>query len=71
YILTMEDLVLHGERIDSLIIDWQDETTREKVMALSQKWLTSRNFLTSRMVGLSGVGESAITFEPIENDVFG
>lgn len=66
YILTAEDLVVHGECINSLTLDWQDEATREQVMGYSQKWITSRHFLTSRMNGLSEVGESSLTIEPVE-----
>lgn len=66
YILTMEDLTVHGEQIDSLTLDWEDEASHEEVMGFSQKWITSRNFLTSRMNGLSEVGESSLTIEPIE-----
>lgn len=68
YILTMEDLVIHGEPVQSLTIDWQDDATREQVMGFSQKWITSHNFLTSRMNGLSEVGESSLTIEPVESD---
>lgn len=66
YTLTMEDLKVHGEQIDSVTMDWEDEASREEVMGLSQKWITSKNFLTSRMNGLSEVGESSLTIEPIE-----
>ena len=69
YILNMEDLIVHGERIESLTLDWQDDASREDVMCFSQKWITSRNFLTSRMNGLSEVGESSLTIEPVGSDV--
>jgi len=69
YILMMEDLLVHGERIDSLTVDWEDDATHDEVMGFSQKWITSRNFLTSRMNGLSEVGESSLTIEPISSDV--
>ncbi|MEW5700627.1 MAG: hypothetical protein AB1792_00125 [Candidatus Zixiibacteriota bacterium] len=65
YVLTMEELLVHGERIESLTLDWEDEATQDEVMDFSQKWITSRNFLTSRMNGLSEVGESSLTIEPI------
>ena len=68
YILTMEDLLVQGEHVDELTLDWEDEATREEVMGFSQKWITSRNFLTSRMRGLSEVGESSLTIEPIDVD---
>ena len=69
YILTMEDLLVHGERIESLTLDWEDDATREEVMGFSQKWISSHNFLTSRMNGLSEVGESSLTIEPLDAGV--
>lgn len=65
YILTMEDLVVHGERIQSLTIDWTDQKTRDEIMVESDKWINSRCFLTSRLIGLSEVGESSLTIEPM------
>lgn len=62
----MENAVVHGKRFSKLVIDWQDEQTREEVMRFSQKWLSSRNFLTSRMNGLSYVGESSLAITPAE-----
>jgi hypothetical protein len=66
YILTMDNLLVHGERIENLIVDWEDDSTHDEIMRLSQKWITSRNFLTDRMNGLTEVGESSLTIEPIE-----
>jgi hypothetical protein len=66
YILTMDNLQVSGEHVDSLIVDWEDESTHDEIMHLSQKWITSRNFLTDRMNGLTEVGESSLTIEPIE-----
>lgn len=66
YILTMDKLLVHGERVDSLVVDWEDESTHDEIMRVSQKWITSRNFLTERMNGLSEVGESSLTIEPVE-----
>lgn len=66
YILTMDKLLVHGEQIDSLVVDWEDESTHDEIMQVSQKWITSRNFLTERMNGLSEVGESSLTIEPVE-----
>jgi len=68
YILSMDDLIVHSEKIKSLTIDWQDEASRETVMGFSQKWITTRNFLTSRMTGLEEVGESSLTIEPVESE---
>ncbi len=69
YILTMDNLLVHGERIESLVVDWEDDTSHDEIMHLSQQWITSRNFLTERMNGLSEVGESSLTIEPIDADV--
>ena len=66
YILTMDNLLVHGERIDNLVVDWEDESTHDEIMHLSQKWISSRNFLTERMNGLSEVGESSLTIEPLD-----
>lgn len=66
YILTMDNLHVHGEQIDNLVLDWEDESSHEEIMRLSQKWITSRNFLTDRMNGLTEVGESSLTIEPID-----
>lgn len=68
YVLSMDNLLVHGERIDTLVVDWEDESTHEEIMQLSQKWISSRNFLTERMNGLSEVGESSLTIEPLDND---
>lgn len=66
YILTMDNLQVRGEHVDSLIVDWEDDSSHDEIMNLSQKWITSRNFLTERMNGLTEVGESSLTIEPIE-----
>jgi hypothetical protein len=68
YVLSMDNLLVHGERIDNLVVDWEDDTTHDEIMKLSQKWISTRNFLTERMNGLSEVGESSLTIEPIDND---
>jgi hypothetical protein len=62
----MEDLTVSGERVESVTLDWQEDASRDQVMGFSQKWITSRNFLTSRMDGLSEVGESSLTIEPVD-----
>ena len=66
YILTMDNLLVHGERIENLVVDWEDESSHDEIMQMSQKWISSRNFLTERMNGLSEVGESSLTIEPLD-----
>jgi len=66
FTLTMDDVVINNQRLDNIILDWEEEVNQEQVMELSQKWITSKNFLTSRMVGLTHVGESSLTIEPVD-----
>jgi len=68
FILTMDNLQVHGEHIENLVVDWEDDSSHEEIMRLSQKWITSRNFLTDRMNGLTEVGESSLTIEPIDTE---
>ncbi|MBD3381621.1 MAG: hypothetical protein GF404_05420 [candidate division Zixibacteria bacterium] len=69
FTLTMDDLTVDGKHYDAVTIDWVSEIAQDEVLSLSQQWITSQNFLTQRMIGLSRVGESSLTIEPIdEND---
>ena len=69
YTLTMDDLTVNGQHFDSVILDWETETTQEEVMLMSERWISAQDFLTRRMLGLSRVGESSLTIEPIEENV--
>lgn len=66
FVLTMEDLRVADRQIDSLEFDWTGDLTQEEILSLSQKWITSQNFLTERMIGLDRVGESSLTIEPCD-----
>ncbi len=66
FTLNMEDLVVEGNRIDNMIMDWVDEVSQQQVLEISNLWISSQTFLTERMVGLSKVGESSLTIEPVE-----
>ncbi len=66
FTLTMDDATVSGDHYDSIIIDWISDVPQDEVLRMSQQWITSRNFLTQRMVGLSKVGESSLTIEPVE-----
>jgi hypothetical protein len=66
FTLTMDDVVINNQRLDNIILDWEEEVNQEQVMELSQKWITSKNFLTTRMIGLTNVGESSLTIEPVD-----
>lgn len=66
FVLTMDNLVVNNNEIDQVILNWQSEIEQDELMALSQKWITSKNFLTNRMEGLTKVGESSLTIEPLD-----
>jgi hypothetical protein len=66
FVLTMDDLVVNENEIDQVILNWQTEIEQDELMLLSQKWITSKNFLTKRMEGLTKVGESSLTIEPLD-----
>lgn len=67
FTLTMDDLEVDGKQIDTLILDWISELDSNEVLAISHRWITSQNFLTQRMTGLTRVGESSLTIEPMED----
>ena len=66
FTLTMDDLTVDNLHYDEVVIDWVSEVEQEEVLDLSQKWITSQNFLTRRMIGLQRVGESSLTIEPLD-----
>jgi len=66
FTLAMDDLVVLGKHYDQVVLDWEDEIEEEEVLALSQSWIGSQNFLVQRMNGLARVGESSLTIEPME-----
>lgn len=66
FTLNMEDLVVEGNEIDNMILDWEEDITQERVLEISNMWISSQTFLTERMMGLSKVGESSLTIEPVE-----
>lgn len=68
FVLTMDDVELEGKKIDQVILDWETEIDQEEILELSHKWITSKNFLTTRMEGLMRVGESSLMIEPLEED---
>lgn len=66
FTLTMDDVVVEDKRFDQIIMDWETEIDQQKILEVSHQWITTQNFLTTRMVGLSRVGESSLTIEPLE-----
>lgn len=67
--LIMENAVVEGHKMD-ITIDWQENLSKRQLLDYSTTWITERNFLTIRMLGLRSVGESSLTIEPLgeEND---
>lgn len=66
FTLNMEDLIVEGNSIDNMILDWEEEVSQERVLEISNLWISSQTFLTERMMGLSKVGESSLTIEPVD-----
>ena len=66
FTLSMEDLLVDDARIDNMVIDWIEDVSQAEVLEMSHQWITSKNFLSERMIGLKRVGESSLTIEPVE-----
>ena len=68
FVLTMDVLVVDDSSVDQVILDWETDVEQDEILELSHKWITSKNFLTKRMEGLTRVGESSLMIEPLEED---
>jgi hypothetical protein len=66
FTLTMDDLTVDDDHYDQVVIDWTCVVSQKEVLEMSQRWITSQNFLTRRMIGLQRVGESSLTIEPVD-----
>jgi hypothetical protein len=66
FVLTMDDLMVDDQSIDQVVLDWESEMEQTEILEISHQWITSKNFLTRRMVGLNRVGESSLTIEPLD-----
>jgi len=70
FVLVMDYVVvkIHGKKalFDQLILEWESDMEETEVLEITGQWITSNNFLTQRMVGLSRVGESSLTIEAVE-----
>lgn len=66
FVLTMDDVVVNDENIDQVVLDWVSDVDQKEIMDVSHQWITTQNFLTNRMEGLTRVGESSLTIEPLE-----
>ncbi|MBU0984340.1 MAG: hypothetical protein KKA42_10755 [candidate division Zixibacteria bacterium] len=66
FVLTMDDVVVNDQTIDQIVLDWVSNVDQQELMEVSHKWISTQNFLTDRMDGLTRVGESSLTIEPLE-----
>ena len=66
FTLSMDDVTVNEKHLDNIVLGWEEDVNQNEVLELSQKWITSKNFLTSRMIGLTHVGESSLTIEPVD-----
>jgi hypothetical protein len=67
FVLTMEDLVVDDNEIEQVVLDWESEVDQQEILEVSHQWISSKNFLTQRMEGLTRVGESSLVIEPLED----
>lgn len=65
FTLTMDDVTVNGEEFDSIALDWDSDVDESEVLDLSHQWISTQNFLSQRMEGLTKVGESSLTIEPL------
>ena len=68
FTLSMEDLLIDTSKVDNMVINWIEDVSQERVLEMSHEWITSKNFLTDKMIGLRKVGESSLTIEPVEEE---
>lgn len=66
FTLTMDDVTINGQEFDSIALDWDSDVDEREVLDLSHQWISTQNFLSQRMEGLTKVGESSLTIEPFQ-----
>ena len=55
---------------EDFVLDEQSGISKEdqqEILEVSHQWISSKNFLTQRMEGLTRVGESSLVIEPLED----
>lgn len=65
-LLTMEKAIVGAKCFDEIVIAWTTEIGQAEMQKYSLEWVTTNNFLQSRMPDLKSVGESSLTIEPLE-----
>ena len=66
FTLSLRNVLVDERFVDEVCLEWIAKATPEEVLEMSQKWITSQNFLTQRLSGVKRVGESSFTIEPLE-----
>jgi len=66
FTLCLDNATVMGHHYDYVSIRWQQDLLLDEVLEISHKWISSKHFLTRRMVGLTHVGESSLTIEPFD-----
>lgn len=66
FTITMKDVVVEDRCVDEIELSWEEERGEAEVSRASHTWISTPNFLTQRMIGLTRVGESFLTIEPLE-----
>ena len=63
FTMTLKDVVVNGEKMDEFIIDWTANAEPEEVLEISKEWISSRDQVAQKMVGLSKVGELSLVMD--------
>lgn len=74
--LVMNHVVLEGEdkqeiKCGTIELSWVEEKSQDEILDLSREWLKNQNFIKDRtrqdrLPRLKSVGQSSLTFAPIE-----
>ena len=60
FTLTMNDVLVNGENVGTIIIDWLAKTSYDEVAAVSRAWLESREGFATYMTGLTDFGDLSL-----------
>lgn len=63
FVLTIRDVIIEGDRIGTVTVDWLSETDRAGLAAISQTWLKSSRDFTRELTGLSDFGNVSLMME--------
>lgn len=60
FTLTLNDVVVNGENVGTIVIDWLAKTSYDEVAAVSRAWLESRECFATYMTGLTDFGDLSL-----------